>query len=178
MVFENLKLRAITASERASFGTIYCGLDFGWYPDPTHFVKCAYFPGQRKLIIYDEFRTWKTSSIDLFKALMNGHVIFGQEVVADSAAPKDIADLASYGMRCIGATKGPGTPAMGIKWLQSLSEIIIDPVFCPATAKEFSTYEYERTRSGELIASFPDKDNHSIDAVRYATNRIWLQRGA
>jgi hypothetical protein len=49
-----------------------------------------------------------------------------------------------------------------MKWLQSLSAIVIDPVRCPDTAREFQNYTYAK-------GTYPDRDNHHIDAVRYAT---------
>ena len=68
----------------------------------------------------------------------------------------------------VGARKGPDSVEYGIKWLQDLEEIVIDPVRCPETAREFSGYELERDREGNFKAGYPDKDNHHIDAVRYA----------
>ena len=56
----------------------------------------------------------------------------------------------------------------GIKWLQGLSGIVIDPRRCPKTAKEFCGYEFMRDKSGEFTSRLPDRDNHSIDAVRYS----------
>ena len=38
-------------------------------------------------------------------------------------------------------------------------------------------YEYERTKDDELTGQYPDKDNHSIDSVRYALNPVWKRRG-
>lgn len=64
-----------------------------------------------------------------------------------------------------------------MKWLQSLKAIVIDSKRCPETYKEFMEYEYERTKDGEVISGYPDKDNHSIDAVRYATSQIWRRSG-
>jgi phage terminase large subunit len=49
-------------------------------------------------------------------------------------------------------------------------EIIIDDVRCPETAREFLNYELEKDANGNFKAEFPDKNNHSIDAVRYALN--------
>ena len=49
---------------------------------------------------------------------------------------------------------------------------------CTNTAKEFLNYEYEKTKDGEPITAYPDKDNHSIDATRYALERVWKRRGA
>ena len=49
-----------------------------------------------------------------------------------------------------------------------LEEIVIDPARCPESAREFTGYELERDRDGGFRAGFPDRDNHHIDAVRYA----------
>ena len=49
-----------------------------------------------------------------------------------------------------------------------LPEIIIDEGECPMAAKEFSAYEYARDKSGAFLTECPDKNNHTIDAVRYA----------
>lgn len=177
-VFDNLTIRPITDDEINSFGYTYAGLDFGWYPDPAHFVRCAYNPNTRRLWIYDEYRTVKTSNRDIYDHLrQHKGLTNAEEVIADSAEMKSVADMRAFGMRCIGATKGPGSVRTGIRWLQTMAEIIIDPARCPATAKEFSEYEYEKDRDGNPVDAFPDANNHGIDAVRYALNRIWQRKG-
>ena len=65
-----------------------------------------------------------------------------------------------------------------MKWLQSLTAIVIDPERCPDTTREFTEYEYERDgKTGEVLQGYPDAANHHIDAVRYGTNKIWKRRG-
>lgn len=177
-VFEKLSLRPITREEIQGFGATYAGLDFGWFPDPTHFVRCAYDPSLRRLWVYDEYRTVRTPNYELYRHLAEEKALTAaEEVIADSADMKSISDLRSYGLNCVGATKGPGSVSAGMKWLQGL-DIIIDPARCPAAAREFSQYEYEKTRDGEFVSAYPDRDNHAIDAVRYATNRVWARKGA
>lgn len=178
-VFENLNISPITQEEISAFGATYAGMDFGWYPDPAHFARCAYDAAQRRLWIYDEYRTVKTPNRELYTALVdNLKLRSDEEVIADSADIKSINDFKSFGMRCVAATKGPGSVSASIKWLQSLTEIHIDPERCPAAAREFAEYEYEKDRDGQPVAAYPDRDNHAIDAVRYATNRIWLRKGS
>ena len=92
----------------------------------------------------------------------------GREVICDSAEPKSIAEMREYGIMAVGARKGPDSVYYGIKWLQDLEEIIIDPKRCPETAREFSGYEYEEDGRGGWKAVFPDRENHAIDAVRYS----------
>ena len=81
------------------------------------------------------------------------------------------------GLRCYGAEKGPGSVDYSMKWLQSLKSIVIDPERCPDTWEEFSTYEYEHTKDGDIISGYPDANNHHIDAVRYGTEHIWKRPG-
>ena len=177
-VFENLTIREIGADEICGFGTVYAGMDFGWFPDPLHFVRCAYDPARRRLCIYDEYRTVKTSNADVYRILTEQKQLSAdEEVIADSAEMKSVNDMRSYGMRCVAATKGPGSVRASMRWLQALNEIVIDPERCPEAAKEFSQYEYERTRDGEFVDAYPDANNHAIDAVRYAMNRVWMRAG-
>ena len=94
----------------------------------------------------------------------------------DSAEPKSIYDLRDCGINAKEAVKGPGSVEYSMKWLQG-KRIIIDPKRCPEAAEEFSGYEYDRDRDGEVISGYPDRDNHTIDAVRYALERLWQRRG-
>ncbi|MBQ6373192.1 MAG: phage terminase large subunit [Clostridia bacterium] len=175
-VFENVVLREVIDEEIRGFERTYAGLDWGWFPDPLHFVRCAYHDG--RLTIYDEYRTNKASNRDVFNYLVaKKGLTRDEEVIADSSELKSVSDMRSFGMRCVAATKGPGSVRASMKWLQGLREIVIDPVRCPWAAREFSEYEYERDRAGEPVDVFPDANNHAIDGVRYATNRIWLRPG-
>ena len=98
-------------------------------------------------------------------------------LTCDSAEKKSIGDYKSYGLLARAAEKGPGSREYSYKWLQSLREIIIDNVRCPVAAQEFMDYEYERDKEGNIITGYPDGNDHMIDAVRYATERIWKRRG-
>ncbi|MNZ84424.1 Phage terminase large subunit [compost metagenome] len=73
-------------------------------------------------------------------------------------------------MRIGGTKKGPDSIEYGIKFLQSLEAIIIDDKRCPETSREFLTYELDKDANGNFKAGYPDKNNHSIDSVRYAMN--------
>ena len=176
-VFENLLLQELTDKEIASFDYHYFGQDWGWYPDPNAFVGCAYDSTSKVLYLYEEFRANRCSNT-AWAEKINHHR--GDLIVADpgSGGDRNVADFRSYGFRMREAQKGPGSVEYGIKWLQSLNQIVIDPHRCPATAKEFSEYEYERDKkTDEVLDGYPDAANHSIDAVRYAMERVWKRRG-
>ena len=91
-----------------------------------------------------------------------------QPIICDSAEPKSINEFREAGLPALGAKKGPDSIEYGIKFLQSLDEIIIDGKRCPNAAREFSHYETDRDKEGNPIARYPDKNNHTIDAARYA----------
>ena len=177
-VFENLVIREIDDEEISHFDNIFMGIDWGWYPDPFHWGKMHYDSTRKVLYIYDEYRANKQSNAETWNNLvMLKGVTSADLITADSAEPKSVSDYRDYGALCRGAIKGPDSVRYGMKWLQSLKKIVIDPVRCPATTKEFSEYEYERTPDDEIISGYPDLNNHSIDCVRYAMERIWKRKG-
>lgn len=176
-VFENLEIRQITDEEISRFDHIYNGVDWGWYPDPWAFNRVHYDAARQTLYIFDEARENKMYN-DATAELLKKKGMTSQDLItADSAEPKSVADYNKYGLRCVGAIKGQGSVEAGMKWLQSRAKIVIDPVRCRKTATEFSSYEYERTKDGDIISGYPDRDNHNIDAVRYALERVWRVPG-
>ena len=176
-VFDNLQIREIPKEELSRFDNIFMGIDWGWYPDPFHWAKMHYDSARRTLFVFDEFRANKMSNAETWGNLVALKGVTGEDLItADSAEPKSVGDYRGYGALCRPAIKGPDSVRYGIKWLQSLKAIVIDPVRCPYTAKEFAEYEYERTGNDEVISAFPDVANHSIDAVRYAMERVWRRK--
>lgn len=176
-VFDNVTVKEITEAQIAGFDRIYNGLDWGFYPDPWAFNRMHYDAARRTLYIFGELTRYKTGNIQTADALRKYGIKDTDLITADSAEPKSVSDYKSYGLFCRGAIKGPGSVDYSMKWLQSLVCIVIDPVRCPDTCKEFTTYEYERNKDGEVISGYPDKDNHHIDAVRYGTEPIWKRKG-
>ena len=177
-MFDNLDIRELSDEEISHFDNIYMGIDWGWYPDPFHWGKMHYDSARKTLYIYDEFRANKMSNAETWNTLVVKKGVTGSDLItADSAEPKSVADYREYGSLCRAAIKGPDSIRYGMKWLQSLRSIVIDPVRCPNTAREFTHYEYERTANDEIMSSFPDADNHSIDCVRYAMERVYKRKG-
>ena len=166
-VFTNLKIRKITDEEIKAFDRISRGLDWGYASDPLHYTVNHYDKTRRKLYIFFELHKVGMSNRRA-ASLIKRENRNNRPVICDSAEPKSIAELNGLGVRAIGAKKGPDSVEYGIKWLQDLEEIVIDPERCPETFKEFNGYELEPDGDGGFKARFPDKNNHSIDAVRYS----------
>lgn len=177
LVFPNVTLRDITDDEIKGFDYAVQGIDWGFAVDPVHWGNTNYDAKKRTLYIFDEFRALGMGNRELAERLVAEKGVKANDyIIADSAEPKSIDDMNAYNLFVRRADKFPDSVRYSMKWLQSQT-IVIDPKRCPYTAKEFTEYEYARTKDGEIISQFPDANNHAIDAVRYATNPIWAQRG-
>ena len=167
-VFTNVTLQKITDKEIEAFDRIKQGLDFGYAVDPVCFEKMHYDKTRKRLYMFYEFSGIQISNRKLYDRIKD-HLLGSATTTADSAEPKSISELKGYGMRVKGAKKGPDSVDYGIKFLsEDIEEIIIDPARCSRAAKEFINYALETDRNGEVKSSYPDKDNHTIDASRYA----------
>lgn len=69
---------------------------------------------------------------------------------------------------CAPAIKGPDSIRAGIMWLQDLNAIYICKYKTKEAFEEFSKYEYLLDKDDKVTTKLPDKNNHSIDATRYA----------
>lgn len=168
--FDNLTFRYITDDEIRNFDNIKQGIDWGYGIDPVHFTRLHYDKTRKKIYIFGEIHDIKVSNAELIKRIKNKRwddfLIF-----ADSAEPKSINNLCEEYIKCVGADKPPGSVEFGEKWLDEQNEIVIDHVRCPNTAREFENADYEVDKDGNSRNRLVDKDNHSIDAIRYALYR-------
>ena len=165
-IFNNVIIQEL-GQYRDQFTNIRPGLDFGYAVDPLAYCLTHYDTSRRRLFIFDEISGINLLNREFFSKLQaKGYERL--RTIADSAEPKSIAELKDLGMNIVGAQKGQGSVEFGIKFLQGLEKIYIDPVKCPRATKEFVNYAHEQDRDGEIKSSYPDKDNHVIDCVRYA----------
>lgn len=102
---------------------------------------------------------------DLFDRVPDSRKWF---ITADSARPETISYMQKHGYPKISAAiKGSGSIEEGVEFLLSY-DIIVHPR-CVETIKEFSTYSYKVDKlTEEVLPILSDRDNHVIDAVRYA----------
>lgn len=166
-VFENLEIRTITDAEIQTFGQYKQGLDWGYFPDPTAFVRGYYNPATMTIYLFDERKYIKTGNETLVENLDNYKKT---QTIADNAEEKSIAYFKEKGFNIRACVKGPGSVEFGIKWLASRVKIVIDRSRCPETAREFENYEYLKDKDGNYISGYPDENNHFIDATRYMFN--------
>ncbi|OLA08234.1 MAG: terminase [Eubacterium sp. 45_250] len=166
-VFTNITIRPITDEEIKSFDHIKRGIDWGYGADPFVYITAHFDSKRNRLFIFYEFFRCAAKYDVIANAIRKENTQNGT-IIAESAEPRSNDELRDRGFRIRTAVKGPGSVEHGITWLQNLEEIVIDGTRCPNAAREFNEYELDRDSRGELKADFPDKNNHTIDAIRYA----------
>jgi len=165
--FDNLVFRTITDEEIRSFDNIRQGIDWGYAADPFTFVRMHYDKTRRRLFFIGEVYGVKLSNREAAEKIKaKGFDDF--PITADSAEPKSIDEMKTYGLKCFGAKKGPGSVEYGEKWLDDLEEIVIDHKRTPNTAREFENIDYKVDKDGNIRSELEDTDNHTIDGTRYA----------
>ena len=144
------------------------GLDFGYTNDPTVIIAIYRY---NNAFIWDEITYQKglsnKSIADIFlnkpKAL----------VVADSAEPKSIDEIYSYGVNIIGAQKGQGSVYQGIQYVQSQKISITERSV--KTLKAYRNYMFMKDKD-EKVLNEPDNTIHewsnSMDAGRYGMESL------
>lgn len=176
-IFENVVIEEITDEQIAVFDKLRDGLDFGFAIDPLAYSIMHYDSTRRTLYIFYELYEYKMDNKLLAQKIKEGpHFDPGRLITADSAEPKSIDELQRYGLNIEGAAKGPDSVRFGVEKLQRLVKIVIDKKRCPNTAREFLTYEHDRTKSGEWKNGYPDKNNHTIDDIRYALEKDFAEK--
>lgn len=168
LIFTNWETQDL-ANKIKKFDNVYYGLDWGFYPDPFAFVKFHADEKKKVIYIFDELYIYQRTNdtlVEKVKEKYDG----GRMIVADSAEPKSIKYFKKNGVRIKGAKKGPGSVEYGIKRLKDYKIIIHKD--CVNTKKEFSLYKYKENKDGEVLPVPVDKNNHIIDALRYATEEL------
>jgi phage terminase large subunit len=140
------------------------GIDFGYTNDPTVIVDIYEYNGG---FIIDELCYQKgLSNKGIADILMasNGNVL----TIADSAEPKSIDEIKSYGVNIIGAIKGQGSVYQGIQYVQDQKISLTSRSI--KTIKAYRNYLFRIDKNGTIINE-PDDSVHewsnSMDAIRY-----------
>lgn len=175
-IFKNVTIRPITDEEISHFDNIRQGIDWGYMIDPFAYGKWHYDKTRRRIYLFDEIYQvglLDTEAIPLVKAKAARF----SAIYADSAEPKAIRVFSNAGIYIRPAQKGPDSRRFGVRWLQGLDEIVIDPVRCPNAAREFTVWELEKNKDGSFKTEPPTINDHMIDLVRYGSEQDMIKRG-
>lgn len=141
------------------------GLDFGYTNDPTAIVGIYFHNNQW---IFDEKCYKKGMSnreiAETFKSLVD------RLIIADSAEPKSIDELRSYGLNVLPADKGRDSVRNGIQLVQD------QPIAVTKRSlnliKEYRNYMWRTDKEGRVMNMPEDFADHCMDALRYALSTL------
>lgn len=138
------------------------GMDFGYTNDPTTLIALYKYNNS---YIFDEVLYKK----GMLNSEISNHLksTGGTEIIyADSAEPKSIAELNSYGHIVLPCKKGRDSIVYGINLINQ-NEIYITPSSVHLI-KELQNYVWMQAKDGTTLNKPIDNYNHCIDAMRYA----------
>lgn len=152
-------------------GTIFrFGADWGFSIDPSVLIRC-WIDGRRLYIDHEAYMIGcEIDQLpDLFDRVPDSRKWF---ITADSSRPETISYMRRNGFPKINsAIKGARSLEEGIEFLRSY-DIVVHPR-CQHVIDELTMYSYQRDRlTDEVIPVLEDKNNHAIDALRYACEGI------
>jgi phage terminase large subunit len=142
------------------------GADWGFSVDPSVLVRCA-IVGRRLYVSYEAYKVGCEIDFlpDLFREVPDAE---RWTITADSSRPETISHMQRHGFpRMVKAIKGARSLEEGVEFLQSY-EIVVHPR-CVRTIAELLAYKYKvDPLTKEVLSELADKNNHVIDALRYA----------
>lgn len=162
-VFRNWTIEEFDAPKGTTFRL---GADWGFSVDPSVLVRC-YIDGRRLYVDHEAYMVG--CEIDqlpnLFDRVPESRKWF---ITADSARPETISYMQKHGYpRINAAIKGAKSLEEGVQFLQSY-DIVVHPR-CQHVIDELTLYSYDTDPlTGTVLPKLKDKDNHLIDALRYA----------
>lgn len=141
------------------------GLDFGYTNDPSVIVAIYYYNGG--YIIDEVMYERGMSNKKIADVLIN---LKKAPVIADSAEPKSIDEIKSYGVNILPALKGQGSVSHRIQMVQeqqmSITKHSINVI------KEYRNYLWMIDKDGR-ITNIPEHEySHSMDAIGYGMASI------
>lgn len=178
-VFELLDIRSIEDEEIKKLDYIFQGQDWGWYPDPKAFVRCAYIPNKQQIIILDELGGCKIKNETMAETIKEKQYD-DYDIFCGVDEQESIIDYKDAGLPAKPAVmhngRRGGSRKYMFEWLQCRT-IVVDPARTPNIYRELINYEHEVDGNGNVIADYPDGNDHWIDALRYSTSPLSMRRG-
>lgn len=157
VIFENWKIGEFKHVTKSVFGQ-----DFGFSVDPTTLVETNIDTSNK--VIYLKLHYYKPSLTTTQIGELNNRIAKDNLIVADSAEPRLIKELAGKGNNILPTIKGQGSVTLGIALLQDY-DLIVDPD-STELIKELNNYCWLEKKSSTPVDDF----NHAIDAIRYAVS--------
>jgi phage terminase large subunit len=147
------------------------GVDFGYSMDSCAIVKVA--KQNDKLYVHELLYKKGMTNRDIAEFLKNNKL---NDILTfcDSAEPKSIEELRQMDIWAKPAIKGQGSINAGISLLKEFE--IIGSIESKNLQKEQQSYLWDELKDGTIINKPVDKNNHLMDALRYAVYSKYKNR--
>ena len=143
------------------------GADFGYTNDPTTTVSV--YKKDYNLYIKEHIYQTQMTTVDIHNKWKQIGIT-SEPIYCDSAEPRLIDELRRMGWKARPSIKGADSINAGIDLLKRFKiHIHKDSHNC---IQEFRNYKWQEDKSGKLMNKPVDKNNHLIDATRYATYSV------
>ncbi len=137
-------------------------MDFGFTNDPTSLISVYRYDGE---IIVDEVIYQKGLLNSQIASLIKQSPVRYGIIYADSAEPKSIAELKSYGLNVLPVVKGKDSINYGIQLIQQQPFKVTSRSL--NLIKELQNYVWMKDKEGKELGIPIDNYNHALDALRY-----------
>lgn len=174
LIYENTIVENFDIREVLKGARIVRGMDWGYGPDPTAFIEYAINIRTKDVYIFKEMYKQHMLTDEIFKWLyVNGY------------QQGDIrADYANGGDRMIQELKNKGIKGMkrahkyeimfGVTYLQDYKIHVLPSL--EHTIEELNSYVYDTDKEGGWVGKAVDKNNHLMDAMRYAVEPLIMTK--
>ena len=139
------------------------GLDFGYSIDPT--ASDAIYKWNDSIVFDEVIHQKGLSNRQISELFLN---LPRASVIADSAEPKSIDEIASYGVPIFPANKGKDSIRQGIQIVQDQKVFVTKRSV--NTLREYRNYLWKLDRQGKVVNEPSDIWNHHMDDIRYAVS--------
>ncbi|HDA1605211.1 TPA: PBSX family phage terminase large subunit [Staphylococcus aureus] len=145
------------------------GVDYGFTNDPTALISAVVDLQKKEIYIYEEHYEKAMITDDIYNMLVDKG-LKDAEIKSENEG-RLITELKLKGIsKIVPASKGPNSIMTGVQYVQGF-KIFVHPR-CVHTIEELNTYTFEQDKEGNWINKPIDKNNHALDALRYALSDL------
>jgi phage terminase large subunit len=139
------------------------GLDFGFSNDPSALEHVVQAHGD--LYIDEEIYSTGLTNPEIARRAETEGVTKEDQIIADCAEPKSIAELRSHGLWVTPSPKGNDSIVYGLDILKRYRIHVTRRSI--GLLGNLRSYKWDKDRDGNMTSKPEDRNNHGIDAIRY-----------
>lgn len=167
LIFKNIKEWQFDPSKQFDF--VFNGLDLGCV-DPNAYIRVGYCVSECAFYILDEIYDPDIKDPEIADYIVE-HEYNDTPLIIESAGGGRVQYIyTAHGVPSSIVSKTRDLLLGGIRFIAGRKALYIDPSKTPNAYEEFSLYEWKKDKNGDVLSpECPvDKNNHLIDAMRYA----------